>query len=36
MMSQYAESKGVAAAEAAIPATGALLLGGGLSIMAAV
>jgi putative oxidoreductase len=34
MMSQYAESKGVAAAEAAIPATGALLLGGGLSIMA--
>jgi uncharacterized membrane protein YphA (DoxX/SURF4 family) len=34
MMSQYAESKGVPAAEAAIPATGALLLGGGMSIMA--
>jgi putative oxidoreductase len=33
-MSQYAESKGVPAAEAAIPATGALLLAGGLSIMA--
>src|SRR2546427_7062042 len=34
MMSQYAEAKGVPAAEAAIPATGALLLAGGLSIMA--
>ncbi|HEV8345783.1 MAG TPA: DoxX family membrane protein [Vicinamibacterales bacterium] len=34
MMSQYAESKGVPKAEAAIPATGALLLGGGLSIIA--
>jgi putative oxidoreductase len=34
MMSQYAESKGVPAAEAAIPATGVLLLAGGLSIMA--
>ena len=33
-MSQYAASKGVPAAEAAIPATAALLLGGGLSIMA--
>ena len=33
-MSQYAESKGVPAAEAAIPATAAMLLGGGLSIMA--
>ena len=34
MMSQYAESKGVPMAEAAIPASGALLLGGGLSIIA--
>src|SRR6267143_955755 len=34
MMSQYAEAKGVLAAEAAVPATGALLLAGGLSIMA--
>jgi len=34
MMAQYAESKGVPAAEAAIPATGAMLLAGGLSIMA--
>jgi len=34
MMSQYAGSKGVPAAEAAIPATGALLLAGGLSILA--
>ena len=36
MMSQYAESKGVPAkaAEAAIPATGAMLLAAGLSIMA--
>jgi len=34
MLSQYAQSKGVPAAEAAIPATGALLLAGGLSIMA--
>ena len=34
MMSQYAEAKGVPAAEAAVPATGALLLAGGLSIMA--
>ncbi|OLD15113.1 MAG: hypothetical protein AUJ01_12925 [Acidobacteria bacterium 13_1_40CM_3_65_5] len=34
MMSQNAEAKGVPAAEAAVPATGALLLAGGLSIMA--
>ena len=34
MMSQYAEAKGVPAADASIPATGAMLLGGGLSIMA--
>jgi len=36
MMTQYAESKGVppAAAEAAVRATGAMLVGGGLSIMA--
>ena len=36
MMAAYAESKGVpaTAAEAAIPATGAMLLAGGLSIMA--
>ena len=33
-MSQYAQSKGVPAAEAAVPATGALLLAAGLSIMA--
>ena len=33
-MSQYAESKGVPAAEAAVPASGALLLAAGLSIMA--
>jgi uncharacterized membrane protein YphA (DoxX/SURF4 family) len=33
-MRQYAASKGVPAVEAAIPATAALLLGGGLSIMA--
>jgi uncharacterized membrane protein YphA (DoxX/SURF4 family) len=38
MMTQYAESKGVpaAAAEAAIPVTGAMLLAGGLSVMAGV
>jgi len=35
-MSQYAETKGVPAAQAAVPATGAMLLGGGLSIMAGV
>jgi len=34
MMSQYAESKGVPAAETAVPASGALLLAGGLSIIA--
>src|SRR2546428_13921994 len=34
MMSQYAEAKGVPAAEAAVPATGALLLDGRPSIMA--
>jgi uncharacterized membrane protein YphA (DoxX/SURF4 family) len=34
MMSQYAGQKGVALPEAAVPATGAMLLGGGLSIMA--
>src|SRR2546426_8834010 len=34
MMSQNAEAKGVPAAEAAVPATGALLLAGGLRIMA--
>jgi uncharacterized membrane protein YphA (DoxX/SURF4 family) len=36
MMTQYAESKGVpaTAAEAAIPATGAMLVAGGLSILA--
>jgi putative oxidoreductase len=33
-MSQYAEAKGVPAAESAIPATGAMLLAGGASIMA--
>jgi putative oxidoreductase len=33
-MSQYAESKGVPAVESAVPATGALLLAGGASIMA--
>lgn len=32
-MSQYAEAKGVPAADAAIPATGAMLLAGGLSVM---
>ena len=32
-MSQYAEAKGVPAAESAIPATGAMLLAGGASIM---
>jgi len=35
-MSQYAGAKGVLAAEAAIPATGAMLLAGGASIMAGV
>lgn len=35
-MSQYAESKGLPAAEAAIPATGALLVAGGVSIMAGI
>ena len=35
-MSQYAGAKGVPAAEAAIPATGAMLLAGGVSIMAGV
>src|SRR5262249_23268232 len=36
MMTQYVESKGVstAAAEAAVPATGVMLLAGGLSVMA--
>src|SRR2546425_5010483 len=34
MMSQNAEAKGVPAAEAAVPATGALLLAGGLRILA--
>jgi putative oxidoreductase len=33
-MAQYAAAKGVPAADTAIPATGALLLAGGLSIMA--
>jgi putative oxidoreductase len=33
-LSQYAEAKGVPAAEAAIPTTGAMLLAGGTSIMA--
>jgi uncharacterized membrane protein YphA (DoxX/SURF4 family) len=32
-LSQYAGAKGVPAAEAAVPATGALLVAGGLSIM---
>jgi putative oxidoreductase len=35
-MSQYAGAKGVPAAEAAIPATGALLIAGGLSIVTGV
>jgi len=35
-MSQYAEAKGVPAAEAAVPATGTLLLAGGMSVMAGV
>jgi putative oxidoreductase len=35
-LSQYADAKGVPAAEAAIPATGAMLLVGGASIMAGV
>src|SRR2546422_5438582 len=34
MMSQNAEAKGVPAAEAAVPATGALLLAGGVSNIA--
>jgi uncharacterized membrane protein YphA (DoxX/SURF4 family) len=34
MMSQYAAAKGVPAAEAAVPATGAMLLAGGLSVIA--
>jgi uncharacterized membrane protein YphA (DoxX/SURF4 family) len=33
-MTQYAETKGVPAAEAAVPATGALLVAAGLSIIA--
>src|SRR5581483_4920144 len=33
-MTQYAASKGVASPESLVPATGALLLGGGLSIAA--
>lgn len=33
-MSQYAAAKGVPSAETAVPATGAMLLAGGLSIMA--
>jgi putative oxidoreductase len=32
-MSQYASSKGVPAAEAAVPATGAMLVAGGLSVL---
>src|SRR5262245_17920264 len=36
MMSQYAASKGAPAAEVAVPATGALLLAAGLSIIAGV
>jgi uncharacterized membrane protein YphA (DoxX/SURF4 family) len=36
MMSQYASSKGVRAAEAAVPATGAMLVAGGLSVMAGI
>jgi uncharacterized membrane protein YphA (DoxX/SURF4 family) len=32
-MSHYAEAKGVPAADAAIPATGAMLLAGGASVM---
>jgi putative oxidoreductase len=35
-MSQYASAKGVPAAEAAIPVTGAMLVAGGASIMAGV
>jgi putative oxidoreductase len=35
-MRQYAGSKGVPAADAAIPATGAMLLAGGLSVMAGI
>jgi putative oxidoreductase len=35
-MIQYATAKGVAAAEAAIPATGAMLLAGGLSVIAGI
>jgi putative oxidoreductase len=34
MLSQYAAQKGIAAPEAAVPATGALLIAGGLSILA--
>jgi putative oxidoreductase len=36
MLSQYAEAHGVPAAESAVPATGAMLLAGGASIMAGV
>jgi len=36
MMSQYAASKGVPASDAAIPATGAMLLAGGLSVIAGI
>jgi putative oxidoreductase len=35
-MRQYASSKGVPAPDAAIPATGAMLLAGGLSVMAGI
>jgi uncharacterized membrane protein YphA (DoxX/SURF4 family) len=35
-MSQYASAKGVPAADAAVPATGAMLLAGGLSVMAGI
>jgi putative oxidoreductase len=35
-MQQYASSKGVPAADAAVPATGAMLLAGGLSVMAGI
>jgi putative oxidoreductase len=34
MLSQYAASKGVKAPDVAVPATGAMLLGGGLSVLA--
>lgn len=35
-MSQYAQSKGVPAADTAVPASGALILAGGLSVIAGV